>query len=139
MVKIRLDAHPSVIIAHCHESGKFLFSVYDQSYPKTAYRGSANNIGGNPEAEDIYPENILIREVCEEFNPSYTGLNKSNGKVETILIKDIAREFDPAHGEYKKCTGKVKWAPDSDIRMIRNNLLANLQPLQDFLVKQEDV
>lgn len=113
MGKIKLDAHASVVVAHCIESGKLVFNVYDDGYPVTAYRGSANNIGGNPEAGDKDPENVLIREACEEF--------------------------DPNHAEEKQHVGKVVWASEQDIRIIRNGLLARLEPMQDFLATQQGI
>lgn len=113
MSKIKVDAHPSVTIAFCAESGKLLLSVYDQGYPRAAYRGSANNIGGNPEGEDRSPE--------------------------AVLVKEIKEEFDPEHSEEKQYVGKVLWAPKGDIEAIRNSLLSREVPLQDFLVKQEGI
>ncbi len=106
-----LDAHPSVVVAHCEDLGKLLFSVYDESYPKKAYRLSANNIGGNPEPYNTSPEQVLIHEITEEF--------------------------DPNHPEEKKFVGKVDWASKEDIRFIRNGLLGKIDPLFDFFVMQE--
>lgn len=108
MTKKLLDAHPSVLVAYSPEAKKFLMGVYDQTYPKIAYRGSANNLGGNPEESDSSPEQVLLKEIFEEFNP--------------------------AHLNEKKHLGKVEWALDSDIRLVRNSLLGNIEPYQDFLV-----
>ncbi len=113
MPKERLDCHPSVVVAYSAMEKKFLMSIYDEGYPRKAYRLSANNIGGNPEAEDRIPENLLL--------------------------KEIAEEFDPNHSEEKQHVGKVLWAPDYHIRFIRNGLMAKVQPLQDFLVRQPEV
>ena len=109
----KIDAHPSVIIAYCRALGKLLFSVYDAGYPKKAYCGSANNIGGNPEATDVGPESLLIREIAEEFNPN--------------------------HPDKKQHVGEVKWANAADIRRIRNGLLGDIRPSQDFFVRQEGI
>lgn len=111
MEKIKLDAHPSVVVVRSLD--EFLFSIYDEGYPKKAYRLSANNIGGNPEPYDVSPENVLI--------------------------KEIAEEFDPNHPVEKMYVGKVDWVSDKDIRFIRGGLLENIVPLQDFLVIQKDV
>lgn len=113
MEKITLDAHPSVIVAHCWEEEKFLFNVYDNGYPRAAYRGSANNIGGNPEAFDVSPQSVLINEISEEF--------------------------DPNHPEEKKYVGKVEWASKEDILRIRNELLGTFNYFRDFLVGQQEV
>jgi len=104
--KLPIDAHPSVVIAYEPVSEKLMFVAYDEGYPKVAYRLSVNLIGGNPEATDSIPENVLIKEVSEEF--------------------------DPNHPEEKKKVGKVLWAPSEDIRIIRNTLLSNIKPYQDF-------
>lgn len=110
MGKIILDAHPSVVVAHCEDLGQFLFSVYDTGYPRKAYRLSANNIGGNPEPYNISPEQVLIHEIAEEF--------------------------DPNHDKEKKFVGEVNWASEEDIRFIRNGLLGKIEPLEDFRVIQ---
>ena len=113
MTKVILDAHPSVVVAHCEELKKFLFSVYDNGYPRKAYRGSANNIGGNPEPSDISPQGVLINEISEEF--------------------------DPNHPKEKKYVGAVSWASKENITRIRNELLGTFTNLQDFLVIQKEV
>lgn len=113
MSKQRLDAHPSVVIAYSPKVEKLLMSVYDEGYPRKAYRLSANNIGGNPEPYDISPENTLIKEIAEEFNPN--------------------------HQEEKQHVGRVLWANEEDIRSVRNNLVAKLMPLQDFLAVQKEI
>ena len=112
-MKTKLDAHPSVVVVHNLETHKFLFSVYDNGYPKKAYRLSANLIGGNPESHDTSPETTLIREICEEI--------------------------DPNHLEEKKFVGKVKWANNETIRRVRNGIFADFIPFQDFLVTQDGV
>ena len=109
----KIDAHPSVIIAYCPPLDKLLFSVYDDGYPKPAYRGSANNIGGNPEATDTGPESLLIREIAEEF--------------------------DPNHPDKKQYVGEVQWADAADIRRIRGGLLGDIRPAQDFFVRQDEI
>jgi len=111
MEKIKLNAHPSVVVVHFLDD--FLFSLYDEGYPKKAYRLSANNIGGNPEPYDVSPENLLI--------------------------KEIAEEFDPNHPIEKPHVGKVDWASQEDIRFIRGGLLERIVPMQDFLVRQPEV
>jgi len=107
--KIILDAHPSVVIAYSEEAKKLLMSIYDEGYPIPVYRGSANNIGGNPEPWSISPENVLLEEIAEEF--------------------------DPNHPEEKKHVGKVPWASSLDIRFIQNALLGAVSPFQDFYVE----
>ena len=111
--KITLDAHPSVVIAYSEEVDKLLMCVYDKGYNKPAYRGSANNIGGNPESWSISPENVLLAEIAEEF--------------------------DPKHPEEKKHVGEVSWAYDQDIRFIRSALLSAVEPFQDFLVEAGEI
>jgi hypothetical protein len=109
-MKQTLDAHPSVTIAYSSK-GKLLMAVYDGGYPQVSYRFSANNIGGNP--------NPGKGELC----PIVT------------LRREIADEFDPNHGEKNKFGQTVSWAEQSDIQYIRDSLLKNLVPHQDFLVK----
>lgn len=70
-------------------------------YPKEAYRLLANNIGGTPERDDRVPENVLIKEIYEEF--------------------------DPNPPEEKKFVRKILWAPKKDIRLIRNGLLSKIE------------
>ena len=111
-MKQKLDAHPSVLIAYSNKAKKILLNVYDAGYPKTVYRGSVNLIGGNPKPDDQSPEEVLIREILEEINPN--------------------------HSIEKKYVGKVNWAPESEIRLIRNSLF-QFTPLQDFLVEQRGI
>lgn|SRR3989344_2186749 len=66
-MKRRVDYHPSVLIAQSEMGGEFLFSIYDDTYPRAAYRGAANLIGGNP-TRDNSPLETLSREIGEEFN-----------------------------------------------------------------------
>jgi len=108
----RLDAHPSVVVVHCKELGEFLFNIYDEGYPKAAYRLSANNPGGNPEQNSVSPEGTLITEICEELDPNH-------GKVR---FKENA------------C-----WASDEEIRAIRNSILGKVEPYKDFLVRQTEI
>lgn len=110
-MKFILDAHPSVLVAYSPETQKFLFSVYDEGYPRKVYRNSANFIGGNPVPEDQCPEDVLIREIAEEINPNHS-VNEGVHKVE--------------------------WASEQEIRFIRNSLF-QFYPLQDFLVKQSEM
>lgn len=112
--KTLIDAHPSVIVARSGDH--FLFSVYDDGYRKLAYRRSANFPGGNPNVDgktDESPENCLIRELMEEF--------------------------DPNHSKRKKFVGEVYWASDADIRVVRNALLSKAKPHQDYLVRQTGI
>jgi len=111
MAKLILDAHPSVVVVKSLD--KYLFAVYDEGYPRKAYRLSANNIGGNPESYDVSPERLLIKEISEEF--------------------------DPNHPVEKAHVGKVDWASQDDIRFIRNGLLGHIVPLQDFFVNQPEI
>jgi len=109
MTKKIIDAHPSVIIAYCKEAKKFLMNEYDSGYSKKTYRLSANLIGGNPEPADFGPENVLIKELSEEI--------------------------DPNHPDEKKRVGKVLWADSENIRSIRNFLLREIKPFQDFYIE----
>ena len=98
MTKITLDSHPSVVVSYFRDAGKLLMSIYDDTYPRVAYRLSANNIGGNPEPGDLCPEGVLLKEISEEFDP--------NHPLEKRFFKDVV------------------WASDEDIRSIRNGCLA---------------
>jgi hypothetical protein len=111
MSQQKLDAHPSIVVVR--SLNEFLFSVYDEGYPRRAYRLSANNIGGNPEPYSVSPENVLITEISEEFDPNHP--------------------IEKAH------IGKVDWASEEDIRFIRSGLLSRITPLQDFFVQQREV
>ena len=113
VTKISLDSHPSVVMAFSPEAGRLLMSVYDDTYPRVVYRLSANNIGGNPEQGDICPESVLLNEISEEFDP--------NHPMEKRFFKDAI------------------WASDEDIRFIRNGLLGNLVPFQDFYMVAGEV
>jgi hypothetical protein len=125
-MKETLDCHPSVVVAHSPETQSFLFSVYDETYPKKAYRGAANNIGGNPEPFDFAtdpltrvscgsPSALLIREIYEELDPYAQGPNNDNPN---------------------RLGQKVNWASPKDIVAIRDSLVKGLQPMQDFMVRQ---
>jgi len=109
MPKEKIDAHASVLITYSLEAEKLFLSQYNAGYPKAIFRGSANLIGGNVSPNDYSPEDVLIRELSEEFNPN--------------------------HGIEKKFVGEVDWASDSDIRLIRTSLFG-FQPLQDFKIIQ---
>lgn len=107
--KITIDAHPSVVIAHCEKAKKLLMAVYDGGYPQVSYRFSANNIGGNPIPDDGSPINVLLTEVKDEYNPK--------------------------HGEKTKFGEKVLWSPPEHINLVRGALIKRVVPYQDFLVR----
>jgi len=115
--KTILDQHPSVTIAYTNIEGIpwLFFAKYDTTYPRHSYRNSLNNIGGNPDESkgDKCPEDCLIREVAEEFNPNHPE------KVE--------------FGE----TGE--WASHCDIRFLRSEILGNIQPHYDFLFRAKQL
>lgn len=110
--------HPSVTIAHCIEGnqrGKLLLAVYDAGYRMKAYIGSANPIGGNPSnvKGDKSTQDTIHREVSEEYNPDFQG---------------------PEHNALV-FGQKVDWASPRDIELVRNSLLARIQPWKDFYVR----
>ncbi len=111
--KITIAGQPSVVIAHCDTKNKLLMAVYDAGYKQVSYRFSANNIGGNPDCEkhptDTSPNNVLVREVGEEYNSHHRGMTKFG---ETVL-----------------------WAPKEDIELIKDELINGARPYQDFLVR----
>ncbi|NCO11760.1 hypothetical protein CO038_01165 [Candidatus Pacearchaeota archaeon CG_4_9_14_0_2_um_filter_39_13] len=109
MTRRKIDAHPSVVLCFSPKRVRLLMGVYDEEYSKPAYRLSANNLGGNPEPGEDSPENVLIREVSEEFDPNH-ALKKIN-------------------------LGHVSWSNPAAIRAVRNALLGNVIPFMDFYVE----
>ncbi len=105
-MKKPVDAHPSVLIAESEKKNEFLFSMYDNTYPRIAYRGALNLIGGNP-TKDFSPLETLVREVNEEFDPEEVK-NPGNGKI---------------------------FAPFEDINLINNSLLLKAEPFADFYIR----
>ena len=109
MINPILEAHPSVVIAHCPVRNRLLMAVYDAGYPQVSYRFSANNIGGNPGPRDGNPKNVLLREIHEEYNPN--------------------------HGEKTEFGETVLWAPSEEIFLVNQALTRQAVPYQDFFVK----
>jgi hypothetical protein len=120
MTKPIIVAQPSLVISYCKEdSTKLLLSVYDAGYRggKGPYPMTPNCIGGNPDIEhdEIGPLQVLEREIAEEFDPDYQ------------------RE----HPETNIFNQRVNWASPQNIGFVRDNLLQDLAPWQDFVVNAE--
>jgi len=115
MPKQTLDAHPALTIAYCSENDKLLLAVYDAGYKrgKGPYPLAANCIGGNPPPGNS-PEEVLIREIKEEYDPDAPGPNKENPAA-----------FDE----------KVAWANPGDIKLVSDALLSGLSRYQDIFVQ----
>ncbi|TSC65491.1 MAG: hypothetical protein G01um101477_464, partial [Candidatus Doudnabacteria bacterium Gr01-1014_77] len=60
--------HGGVGIVSTYDRKKFLFGMYDSTYPKIKYRGSVNVLGGNFKFGDSSPFEIFKREINEEFS-----------------------------------------------------------------------
>lgn len=50
------------------DSGNLLIAQYDYGFPRPAYRGRINLIGGAEEKGDVSPYDTMVREVIEEIN-----------------------------------------------------------------------
>ena len=108
-----IEAHPALTIAYCPENKKLLLAVYDAGYRggKGPYPTKPNCIGGNPPPGNN-PLEVLVREISEEYKP----------------------EFQIKNPRTNKFGQTVNWATPKDISLVRDGLLHNLQPFQDFLV-----
>ena len=113
-----VEVHPSLTIVQDSQK-RFLMSVYDSGYRKGKgpYPLTANVIGGNPDIneDDKSPEEVLIREVKEEFDSDYQIKNPQTN----------------VFGQ------RVSWAPQKEIAYIRDAILDSIQPFQDFYVRAE--
>jgi hypothetical protein len=106
-----IDFHPSTVVVWSPETEKLLMAKYDEGYKFPVFRGSANNIGGNPNPRDFQelgPQNVLTREVTEEYDPLHP-----NGH-------SFLKEED------------IVWASPEDIAAIRNAIVFNALSVQDF-------
>ena len=113
--------HTSVVIIESQVKKEFLFSVYDNTYPKVLYRGRANLIGGNASAKDSSPYGVLVRELKEEF----TILQEE--AIDDNLIDILGKNPGPQRVK--------KFASRRDISLIKKGIIKNLSPFQDFLAK----
>ncbi|HLC31291.1 MAG TPA: hypothetical protein VJK51_01350 [Candidatus Nanoarchaeia archaeon] len=94
MTRVGLDAHPTNTIIYGKESGDFLFSLYDDTYPQVPYRLSANLIGGNPNDRDTSPLTTWRREMAEEFDPTPDQKNLRFDKNELAAPEVIGEVRD---------------------------------------------
>lgn len=90
--KTKIRNHASVIIIPECQTERFLFSVYDSTYPYEQYRGFSNLMGGNLSINDAIPFDILRREVNEELIDS---------NIANAILKGALPWRDFIQGNYK--------------------------------------
>jgi|SRR3989338_3215779 len=122
MKKYKIHHHASVMIIPSKKNSEFLLDIYDGTYPKKSYRGKAHLIGGSNCEEDFSPRGLLEREIKEEFSQiqEEMGFDKN--------LEDLVGEGSPP----KKIEN---FASKQDIKFIRDAILKNSVPYQDFFVK----
>ena len=113
--------HASVVIIESEEKPEFLFSLYDNTYPKVLYRGRVNLIGGNNNIEDNSPYDLLVRELKEEFRAS------QEEEADDSLIEILGKSHEKQKAK--------KFASQKDISFIKEGIIRTLKPFQDFHVK----
>ena len=110
--------YSSVVIIKAEHASELLCAVYDSTYPLTAYRGRANLLGGNRDAQDAGPEETLLRELREEFSGSAPGQERSR-HVEEIL----GEHRPPEPGAF---------ANEEDIDVLRETIIKRIKPYASF-------
>src|SRR3989344_6764335 len=123
MAKIKINHHVGVSIIRFKNTNKFLFGIYDETYPKKRYRGKANLIGGNHSIVDSSPWELFIREIKEEFNNNYENKKKIKKLTSELVGKGFGQE-----------ESKKEFAKEGDIKEIRDSVLLNTKPYSDFVV-----
>lgn len=122
MRRLEVNHHSSVVIIESEKTSEFLFSVYDNTYPMTCFRGAINLIGGNYEAGDKSPLDILCREIKQELS---TNQNYTDNK-ETNLSKVMGMREKPQ---------KIKLFADKRvIARIREEVISSAIPYKDYLL-----
>ncbi len=77
MVKERIQVHHPSSVVIVTSGDKICHAVYDEGFPRVAWRNHANFIGGNFEpGKDYSPRGLLEREVSEELSMPSTGQDK---------------------------------------------------------------
>ncbi|MBI2046554.1 hypothetical protein HYT26_00115 [Candidatus Pacearchaeota archaeon] len=116
---IDIHHHIGVTLIQAENMREFLMGVYDNTYPHPIYRGRVNLIGGNISPKDKSPYGLAERELKEEFSMNSTE-----------------KEFDPSIKDIIG-TGPIPkrglMAPEQCISSLKNAVLSNLIPYQDFL------
>jgi len=67
----KITENSSMLLVQEKNSQRFLLSQYDATHPKESYRLRVNLIGGAQEKKDKSPYDTLVRELKEEFSPSF--------------------------------------------------------------------
>jgi hypothetical protein len=116
----KIHHHSSAVIVSFRDSERFLFSMYDKTYPSPEQRGKLNILGGNFHPGDESPLETLTRELEEEFISGQRG------------------EMDPL---VRAFSGKGGGSSGRDISLyadkskeIKNAILASIVPYQDFVI-----
>ncbi len=117
----KIIRHASSVIIEAEKTGELLVSRYDETYPTKCFRGTINLIGGNYEKNDKSPLMILLREINQEL--SYDQRYIKNREES---LKNIIGEWMPAQ-EIKS------FASESDISLIKNEIISKIIPYKDYL------
>lgn len=119
-MKIPVHNHASVILAYNNQ--EIVSNVYDSTYPKEIWRGRINLIGGGQSKGDISPKYLLEREIKEEF------------KIDNSEAGYYDNNFSDIIGSGKGAPKINSFATEKDILLVRDFLLENYKPYNDFLV-----
>lgn len=119
MKKQKISHHAGCIILEASQTPEFLFNIYDNGYPIKMCHGKLNLLGGGKNSDDYSPESLVKREINEEFSMA------ANDKLDEVLEAN-AGKYPLLHIE--------NFAPQEDIKRIRNAVLENIKLYGDFLV-----
>lgn len=128
MTKEQIGRHACVAIVLSSDKRQFLLSRYDDGYPiKIMFRGWGNLTGGanNKKNDSIKssPESLVRREISEEYSIVQAEHDKELPRLSDVTLEDVVEH------------NSMNFAPESDVRSIRESILENLIPYQDFLVR----
>lgn len=128
-MKHKINHHTSSAIIFNQEMNRFLFGMYDNTYPFEKFRNAINFIGGNYsyKHKDISPLATLKREISEEF--SCINSDKEYDSLFNKLIKNVPKFEQTAR----------RFASEKDMKLIRKNIISGIVPFNDILAKNLDM
>lgn len=118
----KIDYHAGNVIIEAEKGNVFLFNKYNFSYPFKIYRGRINFMGGGKDRGDFSPEELVKREISEEFSI------KEDKSYDEALLENL-------RGEKYSLPKIEKFASEDEINYVKKEILENMVSYQDFFVE----
>jgi|GEM_PF-2865266 len=114
LIRKKVNRHISTVIIEGDGSDEFMFGRYDETYPLLEWRNKLCLIGGNHDSEDISPQDILKREINEEFEAPSNNCEVCGNQL-SIGTRPI-------------------YAKIEEIISLRDSILESMRPFNDFSI-----